>query len=128
MRRSFALRPFLLAAVLIPGLAILGLSRRADAQPGGMRIEKIWVCSKCGGSLGNGASPPSTCWRCNAKLSAPTTNDNWYGDSHRSRDSGRQSRDASKDEGWSVGRVFAVSIGIAVVIALGFYVMKDWSH
>lgn len=127
MQRPTVLRLFLLAAVLVPVLAIFGLSWRADAQPGGMRIEKIWHCSKCGGSLGNGVSPPSTCWRCNAKLRAPVKNDDWYGNSPRTPAAGRQAKDSSKD-GWSVGRFIAVFIGIAVVAGLGFYVMKDWNH
>ena len=123
MNRSIRERTFLLASLLVPALAILCLAWRADAQPGGMRFEKIWRCSKCGGNLGNGVVPPSTCPRCKVKLRAPRND--WTPDSPESNFLRPQGSEPSS-EGWSVGRFIAIFVGVAVVAGLGFYVMKDW--
>ena len=125
MQRARAIRFSLTASLLAVIIAIVGPSWRADAQPGGMRMERVWFCSKCGGSLGNGVNPPSTCWRCNAKLRPPANND-WF-QGPRPAESRPHPQGAASDEGWSVGHFLAVLVGIGVVVGAGFYVMNDWS-
>lgn len=70
MVRPLVLRVSLVAIFLAGALALFGVGVEAQAQPPGWRIERSWKCRKCGGHLGNGVKPPTTCHHCETKRAA----------------------------------------------------------
>lgn len=122
MNRRSSSRLCLVATLLLPATAILSAACWADAQPGGMHLEKVWKCSKCGGNLGNGVNPPTSCPHCNTKLRAPRTA-NWP--DSPAPNYPRTQAPAADAPSSTTGRIVAfLIIGLAIV-GLGFIVMRD---
>ena len=117
MIRPLSSRVFLFALLLVPAEALFDVGPDARAQrSGGPIYEKTWRCSKCGGFLGNGVSPPSSCHHCNAKISNST-----YPTSDRRPSSGTSK---SKD-GTPVSGAFVLIVIVVVAVGLGVFIMNS---
>ena len=87
-------------------------------------MEMQWRCSKCGGNLGSGVNPPSSCPRCNAKLRSPHRTTDYDSPSYR-RPSSQPSKAAPQESSYW-GKGVAIAITLLALGCLGMIVMKDW--
>jgi len=71
MNRPLILRICLLACLIAPGLGLIASHAHAQSWRPGPQIERVWTCSRCGGYLGNGVQPPTSCHHCAAKRNSP---------------------------------------------------------
>lgn len=122
MNRRTWQRTCLLAILILPAIAILGMAWRADAQPGSPHFEMQWKCGKCGGNLGNGVNPPSSCPRCGVKLRS-YRNTSWDGPAANAPRS--RAAETAKESSSPWGKAVAIAVAGLGIVVLGLIVMKD---
>jgi hypothetical protein len=105
MNRPLVLRVCLLSCLAVPGVTLIASQGHAQSWRPGPQIERVWTCSRCGGYLGNGVQPPTSCHHCAAKRTSP----------------GARSTDSKN--GKPSTTTILVGLGMLAVLGVGIYLL-----